>query len=189
MPQIINTDTTLSITVIAEQKAKAIAVFQALVDGINGELGDVTSFVIKGKTYPKADLVATFVKRIDAGKTTLGARTAMHLAVSEEHAITAEALDLRASIKSLLEMRYGKRSPMLQKFGYAQRKTTQKAAVTTANAVTKGKATRAARGTTGKKAKSVINIKAVPETAPPRTTTQPAPAAPAPVVTKPVASP
>lgn len=171
MPQIINTDTTLSTIVIAAQKAKTLAVFQTLVDGINTELGDVASYVINGVTYTKADLIAKFTGRIDAGKQTLAARTAMHLAVSQEQALAAKALALRAGVKSLLEMRYGKQSPMLQKFGYAQRKTTQKAAATTANAAQKSKATRAARGTTGKKAKSLI--KGAPDAAPPPTAAPP----------------
>jgi hypothetical protein len=193
MPQNINTNTTLSTLVIAAQKAKALAVFQSLVDGINTELADVSSYVISGKTYTKADLLAVLTARIDAGKQTLAARTAMHLAVAKEQTLLPTALALREGVKLFLAMRYGKESPMLQKFGYAQRKTTQTAAVTTANAVKKSAATRAARGTTGKKAKSLV--KGAPPAAPPPTTAAPTvptaspPAPAAPAAAKAVATP
>ena len=171
MPQIINTNTTLNTIVIAAQKAKTLAVFQSLVDGINTELGDVASYVISGVTYTKADLLGGVhgAHRRREANPRRAHRDAPRR--SQEQTLAAKALALREGVKLFLEMRYGKQSPMLQKFGYAQRKTTQKAAATTANAVQKNKATRAARGTTGKKAKSLI--KGAPDTAPPPTAAAP----------------
>ena len=77
-------------------------------DGINTELADVTSYVISGKTYTKADLLAVLTGRIDAGKRTLAARTAMHVAVADEQSLLPTALALREGVKLFLAMRFGK---------------------------------------------------------------------------------
>ena len=191
MPQIINTNTTLSQVNIAEQKAKIIATYQAVITGINTDLGDTTTFLIAGATYAKADLVARFQARIDAARKTLADRTTLHASVAAERSVEASAGALRAGFKTYLQGRYGKDSPELQKFGFTPQKPVQRAAATTAKAVTQNTATRKARGTTGKKAK--VLIKGAPEptapvapTAPAVTpaTTGSAPVAP-PVVSKP----
>jgi hypothetical protein len=71
MPQVINTNTTLTQVQIAAQKAKIVATYQALVDGINAQLGDTATFLIGGKSYAKSDLVGPFQARIDAAKKTV----------------------------------------------------------------------------------------------------------------------
>jgi hypothetical protein len=164
MPQIINSNTTLSQVNIASQKAKLIASYQAVIDGINGELGDTTSFLIGGTTYAKADLIAHFQARIDAAKKTNTARAAFQATVASEQGVDATAEPLRAEFKVYLQGRFGKASTELQKFGYEPQKAPQRAAVTKAKAIAQSAATRAARGTIGKKAKSLI--KGVPAPAP-----------------------
>lgn len=191
MPQIVNTNTTLSQVNIAEQKAKLIATYQAVISGISAELGDTTTFLFGGTTYAKADLVARFQSRIDAARKTLADRTALHASVAAEQAVETAVATLRARFKTYLQGRYGKDSPELQKFGFTPQKTPQRAAATKAKAVKQSDATRRARGTTGKKAKSVI--KGVPEpTAPaaPAVTTATAGGAPsAPTVASKSSSP
>jgi hypothetical protein len=183
MPQIINTHTTISQVNIAEQKAKLIATYQAVINGINTELSDTTTFILGGGTYAKTDLVARFQARIDSARRTLADRTALHASVAAEQAVSTGVTTLRAAFKTYLQGRYGKDSPELQKFGFTPQKPPQRAAATTAKAVKANKATREARGTTGKKAKSLI--KGAPEptvqvtpTAP-AVTTAPAGVAPA----------
>lgn len=159
MPQTINTNTTLTQVQIAAQKSKIIATYQALVDGINAQLADTTSFVIGGVSYAKADLVGHFQARIDAAKATVADRTLLHSAVANEQTLAKSVATLRAGFKSYLQGRYGKGSAELQKFGFTPQKVTQKAVATKANAAKQNVATRTARGTTGKKAKA--NIKGV----------------------------
>jgi hypothetical protein len=176
MPKTINTSTTLSQINIAAQKAKIIASYQALINTINSDLSDTPSFVVNGVTYTRDQLVQDLTTRITAAKNTLAARTAMHQAVASEQATAAQVDPVRAGFKTYLQSRFGKNSAMLQKYGYTPVKPTQKAVSTKATAAALNLATRQLRGTTGKKAKSVI--KATPATAaPPTATTAPAPAA------------
>jgi hypothetical protein len=173
MPQVINTNTTLSQVNIAAQKAKIIASYQALINTITSDLTDTPSFVIDGATYTRDQLLQQLTSRVTAAKNTLAARTSMHEAVAAEQAVAAEVDPLRAGFKTYLLSRFGKNSAQLQKYGYTPVKPTQKAATTKATATALGLATRKLRGTTGKKAKSVI--KAAPATP----STAPAPSAPA----------
>ena len=182
MPQIVTTSTTLSQVNIAAQKAKIIANYQALFDAITSDLTDTPSFVINGVTYTRDQLLQQFASRVTAAKKTLAQRTAMHEAVAAEQALAVQVDPLRAGFKTYLFSRFGKNSAKLQKYGYTPVKATQKAASTKASATTLSAATRKLRGTTGKKAKSVI--KATPAAAaPPPATTAPASVAATPPVT------
>jgi hypothetical protein len=178
MPQIINTNTTLTQVNIAEQKAKIIATYQAMINGINAELGNTTTFLLSGGTYAKADLIARFQARIDAARKTLADRTTLHATVAAEQSLDKAVAALRTGFKTYLQGRYGKESPALQKFGFIPQKPTQRAAATKAKAVTLNTATRKARGTTGKKAKVLIKGAPAP-TAPVAPTAPTAPTAPA----------
>ncbi len=137
MPQILNTNTTLTQVQIAAQKAKIVATYQALVDGINAQLADTTTFVIGGVSYARADLVAHFQARLDAAKKTVADRTSLHSDVANEQALNKSVGTLRAGFKSYLQSRYGKGSAELQKFGFTPQKVTQKAAATKAKAATR----------------------------------------------------
>lgn len=186
MPQILNTNTTLSQVNIAAQKAKIIANFQALVDAITSDLTDTPSFVINGATFTRDQLLQQFAARVTAARKTLAERTSMHEAVAAEQAVAAEVDPLRAGFKTYLLSRFGKSSAKLQKYGYTPVKPTQKAASTKSNATVLTAATRKLRGTTGKKAKSLI--KATPATAKPTASTPTPTPTPAPVPAKPASS-
>jgi hypothetical protein len=156
MPTIINTNTTISQVNIATQKATEEAEYQALLNGINSELGDVPTFVIAKRAYTKAELVARFQARIDAARKTKTDRTTLHASVAAERTMRADAAKLRAGFKQYLQSRYGKDSAELQKFGFTQAKTPQRSVVGKAKGLVQNKATRVARGTKGKKQKSTI---------------------------------
>jgi hypothetical protein len=184
MPQIINTDTTLSQVNIAAQKAKLLASYQALIATITSDLTDTASFVMNGVTYTRDQLLQLLTSRVTAAKNTLAQRTSMHEAVAAEQTVAAQVDPVRAAFKTYLLSRFGKNSARLQKYGYTPVKPTQKAVTTKASATALNEGTRKLRGTTGKKAKSLI--KATPATtgSPPATTapvaaTATAPAKPA----------
>jgi len=178
MPTVINTNTTISQINISMQKAAVEAEYKALVTGIDSELTGVDSFLINQKTFTKADLVAKFQSRIDAAEKTKVARTALHACVAAERALQAEVAPLRMGFKFFLQSRYGKNSAELQKFGFTQTKATQRSAVAKSTAVSKGRATRQARGTKGKKQKALI--KGSPPAGAPATPTSAAAGGPAP---------
>ena len=184
MPKNINQNTTLSQVDIAAQKAKLFASYQALIGAITSDLTDTPSFIISGVTYTRDQLLQLLTSRVTAAKNTLAQRTLMHEAVAAEQTVASQVDPVRAGFKTYLLGRFGKNSARLQKYGYTPVKPTQKAASTKASAVALNKGTRTLRGTTGKKAKSLI--KATPATTgSPPPTAAPGTAAPAAAPAKP----
>ena len=141
---------------IATQKASVEASYRALADAMSTDLSDVSSILMSNVTYPKADLIAKFQSRIQAAEATRLAHTALRTAVANERQSEEEVAPLRAQMKAFLALRFGKTSPVMQKFGFTQAKAPQTTVATKSAAVTKNKATRQARGTTGPKQKSKI---------------------------------
>jgi hypothetical protein len=143
--------TTVSKINVSQLKAKVEAQFTALVNGINTVLTDVTEFLFASGTIAQADLVQKFSSRIAAAEKTKAARLALHNAVAAEAKIAAEVAPFRTDLKNYLVMRYGKTSPMLQRFGFTPAKVPQTSALARAQGVAKALATRKALGTKGKK--------------------------------------
>ena len=184
MPQIINTDTTLSQVNVVAQKAKLLASYQALIGAITSDLTDTPSFIISGTTYTRDQLLQLLNSRVTAAKNTLAQRTSMHEAVAAEQNVASQVDPVRAGFKTYLLSRFGKNSAKLLKYGYTPVKPTQKAVSTKSSAVVLNKGTRTLRGTTGKKAKSLI--KATPSaTGSPPPKAAPGTAAPAAAPAKP----
>ena len=127
------------------------AQFTALLNGINTQLTDVSSFVFLEQPVPKAQVVSRLQARIDAAEKTKTARLALGAAVVAEAQSVADTTPLVAGLKTFLQSRFGKKSPKLQTFGFTQAKTTQKSVAVKAVSVAKAKATRTAIGTKGKK--------------------------------------
>jgi hypothetical protein len=179
----LTTPTNVSVTKvnIAAQKATVEAQYKALIAGINAELTADQQFIINGETLSKAALLARFQARLDAAQKTKADRTTLTTTVDAERRLQLEVTPLRTGFKVYLLSRYGKSSPELQKFGFTQTKRPQRPVASKAAGVAKSKATRAARGTAGKKAKLAIKgTVAQPGTAAPPAPTPPAAAPPAP---------
>ena len=153
LPPTMTTATTVGTVNVAAQRAKVIAEFQALIEGINTELTDVKSVVINQQNITRAQLVSDFQERLTAAENTKAARLAYHAAVAAEAQVAARVAPERAAVKLYLGARYGKSSPEMQKFGFTPAKTPQKTAASKAAGVAKARATREALGTMGKKQK------------------------------------
>jgi hypothetical protein len=147
---------------VSSQKAPLAALLAALVEGINTELVGVDPFVLGGTTYPRAVLLARIQAVLDAITSVRTARTALGQAIASQKAALAEGRALRAALKKTLQGRFGASSPVLQKFGFTPARTPKTPIATKAEAKVKAKATRAARGTVGKKAKQAIHGSASP---------------------------
>ncbi len=158
-------------TTISTQKVDIEAVYESLIAGINTELAGIDSFVLGKQTIARADLLSRFQARIDAAHAVKTSRAALQKLVADERAADASVKPVRALMKSYLQARYGKASPELQSFGFAQTRAGKATAQVKATAVVKAKATRQARGTKGPKQKKAI--KGTPAT------TATAPASPA----------
>jgi hypothetical protein len=174
---------------VATQQSKTIAEYEALIGGMQTELTAVDVLYINGTPWKKADLIARFQKRLDAAKSTKDARTTLLASVGQEKEVKAEADPLRNGTKGFLKSYYGKKSPMLQKFGFSPDRTPKQAPSVKAAAVAKSKATKEARGIKGKKQRARITT--APATASGTTASAPgatAAATPAPAATPAVAA-
>jgi hypothetical protein len=151
---------TVSTLNVTTQKISGEAQFEALKDGINTKLADVTTFILGKQTFARADLMTRIQARIDAFEATRTARKQWQAAVASEKALQAQVAPLRASLKKYLQARFGAEDPEMQSFGFSQAKTPQRTVAAKSAAVENAQATRAARGTKGKKQR--LAIKAAP---------------------------
>jgi hypothetical protein len=142
---------------VSSQKASLAALLAALVAGINTELVGVDPFVLDGANLTRADLLARIQAVLDAIASVKAARTTLAQALADQKTAIAAGRKLRAAMKRTLQGRLGPSSPTLQKFGFAPARSAKTPVATKAQAKVKAKATRAARGTAGKKAKLAIH--------------------------------
>jgi hypothetical protein len=161
------TNTTTTVT-IAKLKLDVEAEYRAAITGMNTVYAGVDPYKLNGETLTKAELLAKFQSRVDAAEATKTARAALRTAVAEEKAVEKEVKPLRAGLKSFIQSREGRGSPILQTFGFPEGKTPKTRPAVKADAALKAKATRAARGTKGRKQKASIH--GAPPAATPTTT-------------------
>lgn len=169
-----------------KSKSNEAALAESLSAGTQKHLSTMTSIMVGGSTTTPAaaeaqlNALSTLRNDVDAARTALSAKIATE---------TAQLPTLRAFLVAFVAFvrgTFGNSPDVLADFGLAPRKastpltTEQKAA-----RAAKAKATRAARGTTGPKAKlavkgNVTGVVVTPVTSAPTTTPAPEPAQPAP---------
>jgi hypothetical protein len=141
---------------VSAQRATFAALVAALVKGINTDLAGVDSFVIDGSRLARADLLARFQQTLDAIAAVKAARTALFQAVASQKTTLAQARALRGGVKRFLQTQLGPQNPKLQDFGFTPARVAKTLVTTKAQAKVKATATRAARGTKGRKQKAAI---------------------------------
>jgi mono/diheme cytochrome c family protein len=117
---------------------------------------DEDRILLGGVQYSVADINAKIQTFLAAQARTVSALNAFHEAVAAERASNAEAKAFRSQVQGYAIACHGKDSPVVAQYGFpaaGPRKTT---AATKAVAALKVKATRAARGTLGKKQRAKI---------------------------------
>lgn len=124
-------------------------------NGIDKDLAKMATIQLAGTAYKPAALTALFQADADAMAATDAARAALSQAVAKEKAVHKQTQVVYSALRSFLIGYFGKQAvATLGDFGMTAPKTTATKTVTTkAVAVAKAKATRAARGTKGPKAK------------------------------------
>jgi len=165
-----STPTTVNVTT---QKADAVLQLQALLHGILVKLPAVDPFLLYRLTLSRDELVKRIQTRLDTAIATKTSRQAMHNAVAAERAAQADFKPIRSALRSYLVGVYGANAPELQEFGFVQNRRPAKTVASKAAAIAKGKATRVARATKGRKQKAAV------KGAPATSTAPAAPAAPA----------
>ncbi len=159
------------------KKTDLQASYQALIVGLQTLYQPDDMFHMKSGTYGRDELIGQFQKFVGLAEKTKQAHLAWRDAVQVEHDFEVQVRTLRAGVRGIVTVRFGKGGTQLMQFGFTQGKQSKKTAATKAEAVTKTKATRVARGIKGKKQRKAI--KAPAAAAPSSGQTAPSSAAPA----------
>jgi len=127
-----------------------------IVAGIGKHLQNVPSISLLGTTYAPGDLTKAFQAQISALATLAALKAQVRAAVAASRTQEVDLAALSTALKTYLVNEYGKASPVLSDFGFAQRKATQKNPVTKVIASARNLATRKERMTMGPVAKAKI---------------------------------
>ena len=134
---------------------------------------------LKGVKYAPARLAKMFQEGIDIADATDQAAKTWHQAVAKEKGNTQDLSSVQISLRNHVSATFGEASTEFADFGFTPKAVSAVDAATKAGAVVKRAATRAARGTKGKRQKEKIKgtIVAPAEPAAPAVTTPAAPPA------------
>jgi hypothetical protein len=166
-----STTTTVNVTA---QRATFAVLLAALASGITTDLTNLDPVIIDGVPTARTDVLARIQAALDAINNVKAARKTLQQAVAAQKVALAEARLLRAGMKRVLNSHFGPSSPKLQVFGFTPARAAKTTVKTKAEAKVKAAATRAARGTKGKKQR--LAVKAAPPVTAPVTTPAPLPA-------------
>jgi hypothetical protein len=155
---------------------------QAVIVGLLAYYQPTDPFLMSDGTYTRDQLIARFQAFVAAVEQTKSDYQIWRTDVAGEQVLLTQVKPLRAGVRGIVQARFGKQGPQVLQFGFTPVKTPVRTAASKALAAEKAAATRKARGTVGKKAKSAIQgtVPAVPTVAPApqagSSTTAPAPA-------------
>jgi hypothetical protein len=167
---------------VTSQKADLVAVYEALIAGIQTLLVGVDPIVLgtnaSSASMTQASILGLLQQRVDAANATRTARKSLATLVAVELELDAQARPLRAALKRFLVARLGPNNPELQKFGFTQNRRPRKTAKSKAQAANKAQATRTKRSTLGRQQKAALTAVApeqavTPSPAPVPTTATP----------------
>jgi hypothetical protein len=137
-------------------KTMNTALDQKIIAALGSQLKAAATITLGGTVYKAKDLQQELQAEVDAAKTTQSAKTAWQQAVLAEQKVATQAASLRKALRSYLIGTYGAKSATVAEFGFAPKQAAVVVVATKAAANEKRKATRAARGTLGKKQKQGI---------------------------------
>ena len=135
----------------------------AMIDGVQKFLSQFASLPVGSQTLTPADIVKVFQDRITLGKAAQTAEAARAAAVKADRDERARTSALVQALRRIVLGMFAQTPDTLAVFGLKALKAAKTKVDVKAAAVVKGKATRTARHTTGKKAK--LTIKGAPAAA------------------------
>jgi hypothetical protein len=149
-------------------KPTLVSRYQALAAALQG-MPDA-EFVLGGKTYAKATLVALLTGYVTATEAVKPARQQWQKAIGDAKAALATAKPVRALLKTYLQGKLGKASPDLATYGFDPTRPPKTTVAGKASGVVKSAATRSARNTMGTQQKKtvkgdVVGVELTPVTA------------------------
>ncbi|HEY3816534.1 MAG TPA: hypothetical protein VGL81_05150 [Polyangiaceae bacterium] len=142
---------------------------RTMIAGIQKRLSTTPTITLNGQPFTTAALITFFQDEIDTAGATLLAEGAFHKAVAAEKAAVAAGEPVFRALRAFLLNLFEGQPDVLADFGITVVARQVPSAATKAAAALKAKATRAARGTGGKRQKAKITgaAPATPATTPP----------------------
>lgn len=125
--------------------------------GIVKDVPTGTKLMISGTSMTQAQIDSKLKGYLATIQAADAAKQQYLASVTARRSITAEARDFYLQLKKVITAYFGSQSPQLDDFGLKPAKAKAASTATNAVAVAKRNATRAARGTKGKKQKAKIN--------------------------------
>ena len=138
-------------------KVDVEAQFQAVIAGLLAYYQPTDPFLMSDGTYTRDQLIARFQAFVSAVEQTKSGYQTWRTDVAGEQALLTQVMPLRAGVRGIVQARFGKQGPQVLQFGFTPAKTPVRTAASKALAAEKAVATRKARGTVGKTAKSEIH--------------------------------
>jgi hypothetical protein len=137
-----------------------------IVAAIGKDLGTTSSLTLNGTAYTPAALSALVQNHFNQINVVLAAQAAWKKELASLHTLSTQLTPVVRALRTWLVNTFGPSSPVLEDFGFAPRPKRVPTADVKAAAVVKRKATRAARGTKGKRQKAAIHGAPAPVTPP-----------------------
>ncbi len=127
-----------------------------MVGAIDKYLSQFPTLIVGSKQYKPADIVRVLQERIEAGKAVIAAEAARTAAVKAYRDKRSETSALMSSFRRMIQGMFTQSPDTLAAFGLKAPRVGKRSAENKAGAVVKGKATRKARNTLGKRQKKAI---------------------------------
>ena len=147
---------------------------QSLIDGQNEFLMG-QPLQIGRQSYAPQDVIDVLAERVASGQRILDARTALTAAIKADQGVRARTKAFVQSYRAIVQGMFKDVPDMLAVFGLVPPKQPKVTVAVKVEAIEKSKATRAARGTMGKKQRKRLTGKTAPR--PPQAGGDPVPAA------------
>ncbi|HEY1692941.1 MAG TPA: hypothetical protein VGG39_12310 [Polyangiaceae bacterium] len=129
---------------------------QRLIDGVRADLQEVPAMRLGGREFTPATLEAFLQARLDAYNAIAAAKAAWEQTIDAYGVLDDETSLVVRNLKSFILSYFGEDSPRLADFGFVPPRRFEMSAEQKSAAVAKRAATRAARGTRGRKQKLAI---------------------------------
>jgi hypothetical protein len=151
----------MAANITKKSRANTIDSLQKLIDGLNKHASTAPSVMLAGVTLRPSDVAAKLQALIAEFNAATTAATAWHNQVMTERNAAQQTKPLLLLVRRTLEAAYASQLDVLADFGLTPRKKTVISPQTRAAAAAKAKATRAARGSMGRKQRSAITAPVV----------------------------
>jgi hypothetical protein len=162
------------------KRSDKVADDQAMIDGVQKFLAKLVQLPVGSQMMTPDQIVQIFKDRLAAGQAVIAAEGARSAAIATDKDKRASTASFVRSLRRMLQGMFSASPDTLAVFHLTPVKAPKRTVATKSAAVALSKATRAARGTKGKKQKAQIKGTVVPAT---DTAPAPSPAAPAPTPT------